>query len=1238
MKKLFSIVLLVVIATIARAQGYIKAEYFFDADPGIGNGTALTTPGTADTLQLNTNISTSSLPVGFHIIGFRVLHTTGQWSHTEAKSFFISQTIAPANIVSAEYFYDIDPGVGNATSISVGATGSVVNFTLPLPAPLSAGFHQLQIRVKTQDGLWSLHESRTFYVAAVPAAMPDITAAEYFYDTDPGVGNGIPIPITTPVSLYKDSAFLTIGALPLGSHYIGIRVKNNDGKWSLIEHKPFTVCTVYGPLSKMKFHTELNKVFFDNLSTGADSTKWLFGDNTSDTVLKPIKTYNAAGAYTVKLISKNICGIDTASVNILVNGLQFISGTKGGDSGIATITFNGIGFTGSTNVKLIIGNTIITPIDKELISATRIIAYFNLYNAPLGLYNAVATTSGGSFDTLKNAYTIVPFREAQVSIAGALGPKFSRPGTQFKVFVLQNQGTEDAIMAPFIVRMGYSTDISSPQMYPQDSMLNLQTEGIFQNAYQYLSGNNINTEVMAAFAIDTAKKRQLYATYKIRIPAASNVQSRILFYGNGGNIYYGIGATVQKPMFGSSIATGNLQSSVRDCMNSFLRKAVRNNITAVIDSAGWNNCFNTAFDTLSKTIKNISSNMQKSGKSIPVQAVFSTLLTQMLQCGSSGLPLTVTQAKFKKTITDVTYNWIFWENLDSMGRPCFDTTESFTFNNYDMRRNAGGRTRNDALPPPPQEEDDACPGLTSSPDLLDQCLPFLKACGYKEDLENTEKIVNQTGKTIFKKAAQILDYACKLNSGSVACLKMCEGTSIDPNQKFGPGNNSNRKHINTTNSNSYSIFFENLSTASANAAYVEIKDTIDKAKFDIAGFQLGSLGWADSIIMMDADRSNYSVLKDLRPVMPNKLRIDFRLDTLSGIATWRFITLDTATLQLTTNPTQGFLPPNVNGTQGIGYVSFNIAPKPGVVTSGTVLQNKASIIFDNNAAIITPIWEHIIDTTRPQSQVNALPPATTNKDFVVNWSGTDAHAGIENYCVYVSVNDSLYVKWKDFVNVLSDTFHGQYFKTYKFYSRALDKANNFEKTPDDPYLNPDAVITIQMPLPLNLLSFKASRLLNPNKSKLEWTTDNEVNTSHFEIQRSFNGINFTAIGNVIAKNSSGINNYLFTDSTPVTGANFYRLKQIDNDQKFTISNTVLVNFGNAKNMLLYPTVVQNNFVIHGSKAKDNVQIIDGAGRLVQQITLTQSNQSINVKHLPNGIYWVKVFSANESGTFKMIIE
>jgi hypothetical protein len=65
-------------------------------------------------------------------------------------------------------------------------------------------------------------------------------------------------------------------------------------------------------------------------------------------------------------------------------------------------------------------------------------------------------------------------------------------------------------------------------------------------------------------------------------------------------------------------------------------------------------------------------------------------------------------------------------------------------------------------------------------------------------------------------------------------------------------------------------------------------------------------------------------------------------------------------------------------------------------------------------------------------------------------------------------------------------------------------------------------------LPLTLLNFTASR--NNNVISLTWQTSNEVNTSHFNIQRSADGLNFTNAGNVTAKgNSTLTNNYSFID-------------------------------------------------------------------------------------------------------------
>jgi PKD repeat protein len=1147
--------------------------------------------------------------------------------------FFAFNSIAfSQGFTKAEYFFDTDPGVDNGISIPLSGNSDTLEFTSIIStSSLTSGFHQLGFRVKNTDGYWGLNETRSFYIFPLAVDLPKVTGIEYFFDTDPGVGNATMLNLDSAVAIFNGNVLLPIGNLSIGNHQLVIRVKNSNQKWSLMENRPFRVCTIYGPKSVMNFHIEQNKVFFTNQSTGADSTKWLFGDNTSDTVLNPIKTYGGVGNYTVKLISTNACAKDTLTQLVSINGLQTISGKYGSDTGIASITFDGIGFNTGTPIKIVKGNTVYLPLYKEFISANRIIGYFNFVGAVTGEYDAVADITATAFDTVKNAYSIIPFKRARVFIAGALGPQFTRPGLQYRAYVLQNEGTEDAIMVPFILRAGYKTGILSPQIFVQDEMLDLSNEGIFQNTYQYLTANNIALNAMQSFGIDTLKNRQLYASYKIRVPAKSNIQSRVLFVGNQGGITYETGSMVQASLYNSNLVTGNTQSIVADCMNSFLRKAVRNNLAITIDTAGWNNCFYSAFDTLTKSIKAIAQNMQKSQKSIPLKAVFSTLLAQISQCNASGLPANLNSMVFNKIIKEVTYNWIFLENLDSLGRPCFDTSENFVFgNNLIEDKNNSKEIMNaniiaaDPPNPPP------CQGLLNSPELLEQCLPFIRLCKLWDAIGFIPGVQG-----VAAKFSPLENFACKLNSGAAFCEKICEGNASDPNVKNGPGDNFTRKHVNTILNNTYSIFFENLATATANAAFVEIKDTIDKTKLDIATLQLGSFGWGDSIIVMNPNRTNYSILKDLRPLRPNKLRIDFSLDTAIGVASWKFFTVDTSSLQLTLNPSEGFLPPNINGREGVGFVSFNIHPKQGV-TSGVAVQNKASIVFDNNTPIITPVWEHIFDTTRPQSQVAALPIISNNKNFVVSWGGTDAHAGIANYSIYYSVNDSTYKTWKSFTTLTSDTFYGAYNKLYKFFSVALDNANNFELIPDSVNLYPDAYTTPQAPLPLKLLSFTGSKLQNPNKVKLNWVTTNEVNTKQFQVQRSANGNNFVSIGNEVAKNNAATNTYNFIDSLPINGINYYRLKQIDTDARFTISNTVVIDFNSDNKMFLYPTIVQNEFIVDGTKPKDNLQIIDVLGRVVGQLVITHTNQPISAISLPNGVYLVKVFGANKVSVFKMM--
>lgn len=161
-------------------------------------------------------------------------------------------------------------------------------------------------------------------------------------------------------------------------------------------------------------------------------------------------------------------------------------------------------------------------------------------------------------------------------------------------------------------------------------------------------------------------------------------------------------------------------------------------------------------------------------------------------------------------------------------------------------------------------------------------------------------------------------------------------------------------------------------------------------------------------------------------------------------------------------------------------------------------------------------------------------------------------------------------------------------------------------------------------LPLTLVTFEA-QLINKDVL-LQWSTSSEQNTSHFDIERSADGNNFSVIGNVnAAGNSSSTINYSFPDNDPVTGNNFYRLKMVDIDGHFSYSKTIVVKLENVTSLSIYPNPAKNTLYLHTSGSNESalIQIVDLAGKKVKEekVILTR-NTPIDISNLPKSIYKV----------------
>lgn len=256
----------------ASGQGFTKAEYFFDADPGVGSGITLSTPvGTSDTINFSAGVSIAALSTGFHFMAIRILHNNGTWSLFEKRGFYVSSAaIDAANIVAAEYFFDADPGVGNGIATTIGVSAGAVNFTAVIPTALLAGFHFLAIRTKGVDGIWGLYEKKGFYVSQSTGDMPILTNAEYFFDADPGVGNANALTVNSPGNTFSQTFTVPVpNGISQGQHFLAIRIKDQSGNWGLFEFQPILVAgavTVTGLLLNTKKEGSAVKVEWYNLT------------------------------------------------------------------------------------------------------------------------------------------------------------------------------------------------------------------------------------------------------------------------------------------------------------------------------------------------------------------------------------------------------------------------------------------------------------------------------------------------------------------------------------------------------------------------------------------------------------------------------------------------------------------------------------------------------------------------------------------------------------------------------------------------------------------------------------------------------------------------------------------------------------------------------------------------------------------------------------------------------------
>ena len=181
------------------------------------------------------------------------------------------------------------------------------------------------------------------------------------------------------------------------------------------------------------------------------------------------------------------------------------------------------------------------------------------------------------------------------------------------------------------------------------------------------------------------------------------------------------------------------------------------------------------------------------------------------------------------------------------------------------------------------------------------------------------------------------------------------------------------------------------------------------------------------------------------------------------------------------------------------------------------------------------------------------------------------------------------------------------------------------------YYIDDVVVQPYLALPLTLLAFNGNA--TPAGNLLQWTTTKEIHTSHFEIQRSADGIFFETIGTVNAKGAEVENvDYTFLDDQPLSQQNLYQLKMVDEDGSFQFSEIVNITTLVNDQFEVYPNPVNGMLTIHGDwDANATFQIIDMAGNIIYNKHTTSATNSVLQVDFSNyapGIYIVQLISTH----------
>lgn len=189
--------------------------------------------------------------------------------------------------------------------------------------------------------------------------------------------------------------------------------------------------------------------------------------------------------------------------------------------------------------------------------------------------------------------------------------------------------------------------------------------------------------------------------------------------------------------------------------------------------------------------------------------------------------------------------------------------------------------------------------------------------------------------------------------------------------------------------------------------------------------------------------------------------------------------------------------------------------------------------------------------------------------------------------------------------------------------------------------NPGECLELNAFLPVELTSFQGKAY--QDRVELSWVTAAEINNDHFVVEHSRDGVSFTSVGKVRGAGTTvEVSNYQFLHRLPATGANYYRLKQVDYDGAFTYSDVVVTQVGRPSgNIRIYPNPTVNYAWINFPELPEKIQFsltnLLGQG-IDLQPTPTDAGWQLDLSRMVKGVYLLRMEYDGKTVTRRIVKE